>query len=113
MPILGWSVVLAVQARGIPDAAWRLDDLALVDSDPPTQQQARLSKDGHTWRLRGASGRAPFILSHSFACAPAGSREPLALYVPSVERNVEVFLNGAKVGDGGRLAPVSDRNRHR
>jgi signal transduction histidine kinase len=113
MPIVAWGLVVAVQRRGIPDAVFRLDDLTLVDPDPPTRQPPRVHKVGRTWRLAGASGRGEFTVRNTFAFVPGASQEPLMLYVPSVERNLEVFLNGVKIGDGGRLTPVPERNRHR
>lgn len=112
MPVLVWAVVLTVQRRSLPDPALRLDDLQLVEPDPAVARDL-VAKNGLTWFQRREAGRTDFTLRQRFAGAHASDREPLALYVPSVERNVEVFLNGRKIGDGGRLEPPVERNRHR
>jgi signal transduction histidine kinase len=82
-----------------------------VDPDPAGKAVPSVARNGATWYLREDAGRLDFRLRHRFA--DPGRAEPFAVYVPSVERNVEVFLNGTKIGDGGRLDPPAERNRHR
>jgi signal transduction histidine kinase len=110
VPVLVWAVVLAVQHRGLPRAGLRLDALRLVDEDAAA---AFVGNRGAHWYKQGTAGPPDFTLEHHFQGGTAAGAEPLAVYVPSVERNVEVFLNGTKVGDGGRLATPVERNRHR
>jgi signal transduction histidine kinase len=113
MPVLVWALVVAVQRRGVPDLALRLDDFQLVDPDPSTPAAELVSRKGLSWHMTKTPGRTAFTLRHRFTVAPAAAREALGLNVPSVERNLEVFLNGTKIGDGGRLEPYVERNRHR
>lgn len=113
MPVLVWALVVAVQRRGVPDPAFRLDALELVDPDPSTPAAALVSKQARSWRLTATSERADFTLRHRFTGAPAAAQEALGLNVPSVERNLEVFLNETKIGDGGPQVPYVERNRHR
>jgi signal transduction histidine kinase len=47
-----------------------------------------------------------------FALDPAPAA-PLALYLPRVSMNAEVFLNGARLGDGGRFEEPVARNSNR
>jgi signal transduction histidine kinase len=112
MPPLVWAVVLLVQRQGIPDQRLRLADLRPLDPALSTGAVV-VGPDGATFSLRPDAGRTDFTLRRTFVRETQTGTEPLALYVPSVERNVEVFLNGAKVGDGGRLDPPVERNRHR
>jgi signal transduction histidine kinase len=113
VPVLVWAVVLAVQRRGVPREDLRLDNLRLVETDASAPAAARVANAGPHWHKRGVEGPPDFTLEHHFAGPGASDQEPLALYVPSVERNVEVFLNGTKVGDGGRILSPVERNRHR
>ena len=111
MPPAVWAVLLAIQHRGRPDH-FRLDALELVDPGPSDPAAANVSSRSGTWYQRRRSHRTDFTLRHHFT-PPPGAGAALALYVPSVERNVEVSLNGIKIGDGGRLAAPVERNRHR
>jgi signal transduction histidine kinase len=113
MPVVVWALVLAAQRRGVPDPAFRLDDLQLVDPDPSTPAAELVSRKGLSWCLTATPGRTHFTLRHRFTTAPAAARERFGLNVPSVERNLEAFLNGTKIGDGGRFEPYVERNRHR
>jgi signal transduction histidine kinase len=109
VPVLVWGVVVAVQRPGVPPAHLRLDGMTPV-LEPGG---AAVGHDGARWFKKGAAGPAEFTLEHRFHRPEAGGQQPLAVYVPSVERNLEVSLNGTRLGDGGRLVSPVTRNRHR
>jgi len=110
MPLVVWVLVLALQTRGQPDPALCLDHLALLRPDPATAAALGLAERGHTWHMSRAR---ECTLRHRFPGPASAASGPLALYVPSVDGNIEVFLDGTKIGDGGPLGPHAERNRHR
>jgi hypothetical protein len=81
MPVLVWALVVAVQRRGVPDPALRLEDLQLVDPDPATPAAEVVSRKGLSWFLTNTPGRTDFTLRHRFTAAPAAAREALGLNV--------------------------------
>ena len=113
MPPLVWAAVLAVESRGEPDARWLVTDFALVDPAPSADAARLAQKEGPAWFFQASPGRDSFTLRHRFAAAARPTDGPLGLYLPSLEKNVEVFLDGEKIGDGGRLTPPIERARHR
>jgi signal transduction histidine kinase len=61
---------------------------------------------GQLGETRAAWVRAPFALD-------APPDEPWAVYLPELRMNAAVYLNGARLGDGGRLGERPTRNWNR
>jgi signal transduction histidine kinase len=112
MPALIWALVVMVEKRGLPDPKWLLDDFELVDPDPSAEAARLAHEQGPTWQFMPQPGRTSYTLRRLVTAPARGVDGPLGLYVPSVERNLEVFMNGEKIGDGGRLEPDIERARH-
>lgn len=79
----------------LSDARWSLTGL-----NPPVVVNPAVSLP-HEWRDFSPELRAArYETSVELTTAPA---EPLAVYIPSLSMNAAVFVNGARIGDGGSL----------
>ena len=100
-------VALATMAARADDPSLRLDraELFLVDGSAPPAPDARgeivpLPDD---WRSRRPTAGGVGWYRFTFRLPSVDANEPLAVYLPSVNMNAEVFVNGVSVGACGRF----------
>src|SRR5262249_43881790 len=61
----------------------------------------------------GGRSRSPQAWYRAAIELPAVPQEPWAVYLPRLEMNVDVWVNGESVGDGGPFEPRIARNYYR
>lgn len=112
LPAAAWALILTVQDLGLPDRALRLEALELQAPAPSSSAASGVEQRGFTWYF---DAQVPELrLRQRFEAAALFPGEgPLALYVPSVERDLEVFVDGARVSDRCLGGSGAARRRHR
>lgn len=110
--ILAWFLSTPCLADP-PDEYWRADFLAvdgaaLPRADDPGWRSVSLPHALHDEAPRGTGGWFRFRVR-----APAGSAEPLGLYLWWLNLNGAFYFNGEFLGDGGRFSEPVSRNWNR
>ncbi|WJW76445.1 7TM diverse intracellular signaling domain-containing protein [Thiohalobacter sp. IOR34] len=103
-----------------PDPAVTLDQGWFIDTDagsPPDPSAAgwrRITLPDDWFRNHRDDG-FPAWYRFEFEAAPSAipPSEHWAIYLPAINTNGEIWLNGEKIGDGGRMEGIVARNWHR
>lgn len=91
----------------------KLDKALVVFSKaatPPDFGSAERVQLRHYWKQKGVYGMAWYEINFPHDLTAEAST--WALYLPNVNMNAEVWLNGSKIGSGGRMSPPISRQWH-
>jgi len=108
------ALLFATQGVAKEDQGLKTLDAALVvfskDLTPPNFNDADAVSLPHDWNKPGIHGSAWYQLHYQYT--PASTEELWAVYLPEVIMTADVWLNGNRIGSGGRQSPPVSRRWH-